>query len=328
MNRDFLGMSTARSHYSYSVYGLGVRSFTPLPDLVEADRPGDVNVRLGSVLGSDAFNALRDVKVFKRPGLKSSVSPDGIALQLDRVGTFLIRNGSEVLVEPEQDVLEEDLQPFLTGPVMAILLHQRGLMVLHASSILMNGSAVAFMGNKGYGKSTLAASFCTRGYDLVSDDLVPVSFENDNALTVPGFPKIKLYEDSIESVGSDPEHFPLIHRFVEKRSFRCAGKFSTEPVKLACIFVLATDDGFGIRELGKVPAFLELTRHTFLNHYLEALNAQTQHFFQCQRLLNAVPVFELKRPHRFDEMADVIAAVENQVAELSVKGKYEVEPSR
>src|SRR5436189_2531542 len=116
--------------YSYSAYGLGIRSFVPLSDLVESDLSDDVTVKEGRVIGSKAFKALRVAKVFERPGFKSSVSPEGIVIELDKVGAFFIRNGTDVLVEPQPGVPIEDLQPFLTGPILAILLHQRGLMVL------------------------------------------------------------------------------------------------------------------------------------------------------------------------------------------------------
>ena len=72
----------------------------------------------------------------------------------------------------------------------------------------------------------------------------------------------------------------------------------------------------GIQELAKVPAFLEVTKHTHLNRYLEGLNCQAQHFAQCQKLLDTVPVFELRRPHRFEDMDRVISMVEDHVANL------------
>ena len=90
--------------YSYLAYGLGIRSFAPLSDLVESNLPDDVTVKQGRVIGSKAFKALRVAKVFERPGFKSSVSPDGIVLELNKVGAFFIRNGTDVLVEPERGV--------------------------------------------------------------------------------------------------------------------------------------------------------------------------------------------------------------------------------
>ena len=56
------------------------------------------------------------------------------------------------------------LRNFLLGTVFATFLRLRGLFVLHASSVNINGSAVAFSGFKGYGKSTTAMAFYNEGY--------------------------------------------------------------------------------------------------------------------------------------------------------------------
>src|SRR6185369_1913510 len=116
--------------------------------------------------------------------------------------------------------------------VLSILFHQRGHLVLHASAVVIDNAAVVFLGAKGYGKSTLAAHLQVRGHQLISDDIVPVNFIEDRALTTPGYPRIKLFEDSIMAVGENPANLPLIHRFVEKRSFQCAENFSTKPILL------------------------------------------------------------------------------------------------
>jgi len=37
---------------------------------------------------------------------------------------------------------------------------------------VVNGNAVVFLGNKGYGKSTMAATLYARGHSFLADDLV------------------------------------------------------------------------------------------------------------------------------------------------------------
>jgi hypothetical protein len=297
------------SQFSYSIYGLGVKSFVRLPDLVESVVAEDVTINPYNGIDSSMLRSMADVRTFERPGLRSTVSAEGVVLELDKVGTFLIRNGSEVLVDPEPGVPDDDLQPFLTGPVMAILLHQRGLLVLHSSAVMIDGVAVCFLGNKGYGKSTIASQLFARGHKLISDDLAPLFFENDGPVMFPGFPKIKLYEDSIHAVGSDPFDFPLVHRFIEKRSFRCVDNFFADPIKLGCVFVLADSDETATRKLSRRQAFFEVTRNSFLCRYLEALNGQNQHFAQCQMVVKTTPFFALDRPLRFDAVDEVCEVV-------------------
>ncbi|NBC85561.1 MAG: hypothetical protein GVY25_05150, partial [Bacteroidetes bacterium] len=49
------------------------------------------------------------------------------------------------------DVAEGTLRAPLLGVVLGTLLHQRGLHTLHASAVVVDGGAVAFVGEKGAG---------------------------------------------------------------------------------------------------------------------------------------------------------------------------------
>ena len=79
--------------------------------------------------------------------------------------------------------MQKDIEILLFGPVWAALCHQRGLLPLHASAIVTRGGIAAFAGHRGAGKSTTAALLSLLGYELVTDDVLPVSF---NQNSVPG----------------------------------------------------------------------------------------------------------------------------------------------
>jgi len=260
---------------------------------------------------------MADGEVFEWPTGKIVATQGAMSVQWHRVGTFLIHGGSEVIIEPEPSVPPEDLQPFLTGPVLSVLLHQRGSLVLHASAVVIGNSAVAFLGAKGDGKSTLAAHLQVRGHRLIADDIVPVNLENNDPMVVAGFPRIKLYNDSIAAVGEEPSDFPVIHRYVEKRSFRYCDSVSSEPISLRGVYVLSESDEVGLEELGHAAAFIEITRHSFVNRYLKALKDESKHFQQCHELIKRIPVCRLNRPREFSVMNDVCKLLEDNVSERS-----------
>jgi hypothetical protein len=65
--------------------------------------------------------------------------------------------------------------PVLTaGTTSAFLLTLRGHTVLHASAVAIKGSALAFVGQSGRGKSTLATVLCLDGAQVVTDDVLSV----------------------------------------------------------------------------------------------------------------------------------------------------------
>jgi hypothetical protein len=307
-------MSHSVNKYSYWAYGINIESEVLLPDLMKTDAAPDVRIRHGNVANSMVFKSLHEnANVFDRPGCRIEAAPGAMCISWEKVGTFLVYGGTDVIIEREPQVPTEDLQPFLTGPILSVLLHQRGLFVLHASAVVIDGAAVGFLGAKGDGKSTLAAHLQVQGHRLIGDDIVPVDLQKSGAVIVSGFPRIKLYNDSIMAVGHEPSDFPFIHRFVEKRSFQYSDTLSTDPIPLHSLYILSEGDKVWLEELGPASKFMELTRHTYMNRYLKALDGESDHFEYCRKLIQELPVWKLNRPRDFKAMEEVCRLLENNV---------------
>lgn len=303
--------------YSYQAYGLSIQATLPLPELVAgkeasvADkRDADIVVRFGKVEGSlaEANDAYRHIHA----------TPEGIYLSWRGVGAFLVRDGREIIVDPAQGVEERVLRLFILGTTLAMLLHQRGeLVVLHASVVAISGQAVAFVGVKHAGKSTMAAALYAQGHDLVADDILAIDMSQDCPMALPGFPHLKIWPDSVASLGYVPETLPRLRPELEKRGHRVTGGFSREPVPLRCIHVLGLGLDPEIEPLRPQEALLELMPHwygaRFGTELLQAFDLST-HFLQCANLANKVPVCRLKRPPSLSALPDVIRLVEEHLA--------------
>ena len=113
-------------------------------------------------------------------------------------------------------VSEEVLRLSILGPAMALVLHQRGTFVLHASCVAIAGRAVAFLGQHAAGKSTIAALLHARGHELVSDDVAAVEFAGEEVWAIPSFPQTKLWSDAARALGMSPETMPQLHPEHEK----------------------------------------------------------------------------------------------------------------
>jgi hypothetical protein len=81
---------------------------------------------------------------------------------------------SEVQVRRDPSGRGELLPILLAGTLSAFLLTLRGETVLHASAVAIDEAALAFVGQSGRGKSTLAALLCVDGAQLVTDDVLTV----------------------------------------------------------------------------------------------------------------------------------------------------------
>jgi len=301
--------------FSYFSYGLNIDSSIRMPDLVPGGNGADITFRFGE-LSDEYLDSVIRTPVLETPGCRVRVSENAMSFDWPIIGKFLITEGCEVVVQPADGALQDDLMPFLTGPAMIALLHQRGYLVLHASCVLVNGIAVAFLGAKGFGKSTLAACMYARGHSLVSDDIVPVYFSNGKVYTLPGYPRIKLYPDSVVAAGSDPNGLPYIHRLIEKHSFSCPNEGAVGPVELGALYVLEKSDDVRIDDLDLSAMFIELITNTHAGHHLARLNSQERHFRQCQELVRTIPAFRMSRPHRFGEIDEVCQELERHISEV------------
>ena len=82
----------------------------------------------------------------------------------------------------------------LTGSVVAYLLSADGGLVLHSSAVEVGGEALAFVGQSGQGKTTMATLMCAAGYPLVADDLLPVEPRGARVMCIPGGSELRVRE--------------------------------------------------------------------------------------------------------------------------------------
>ncbi|HET6248018.1 MAG TPA: hypothetical protein VFE47_10005, partial [Tepidisphaeraceae bacterium] len=221
----------------YAAYGLLIRSALALPELVEAStlnsasapRPkGNADVLISISPPPDhaaADNASQD---------QTYATPDSAFIDYPGTAGYLITRGSEITITPTPNADDRLIRLYLLGPILALLLHQRQFLVLHSSAVSINGQTIAFVGEKGMGKSTMAAALHARGHALMADDLVAVDTRITPPLAYPGFPQLKLFPESAALLsGGDPTLLPKVHPALDKRARRTDGPFQADPLPLA-----------------------------------------------------------------------------------------------
>ncbi len=127
--------------------------------------------------------------------------------RLYRLADFVIDAGSrQVIFHRDPACDPEVVAILLAGTVTAYLLSAEGSLVLHASAVEVDGKALAFVGQSGQGKTTVATLLATEGYPLVTDDLLPVDSHDGEVTCVPGGIELRVREKSQELadwLGSD-----------------------------------------------------------------------------------------------------------------------------
>ena len=188
------------------------------------------------------------------------------------------------------------------------------MVVLHASVVAISDTAVAFVGEKGAGKSTLAGTLNMRGHNLIADDILAVNVGKRRVEAIPGFPHLKLWPDSVETLGFSPDSLPKIRPELDKRSFRLQTGFSPKPLPLKSIYVLENGTDTNIELLQPQKALLALMPHwygaRFGMDFLQNLGI-LNHFQQCTKLVNSSPIYQLVRPRNLNGLSEVARQVES-----------------
>ncbi|HEX3918956.1 MAG TPA: hypothetical protein VHW60_16585 [Caulobacteraceae bacterium] len=131
-----------------------------------------------------------------------AMRPGRFLLHVPGIARFLLRDGAAIDYEAETDAAPGDLAAFLIGAAFGILLHQRGLVTVQASSVRVDGKAALFLGPSGAGKSTLAAGLARRGRQFLGDDFCVISLDAGGAPRVqPDGGRLKLWAEAIDALG-------------------------------------------------------------------------------------------------------------------------------
>src|SRR5947209_7009046 len=116
----------------YRAYGLGITSELPLPELMPGDGAAEVFIRRGPI----------EAPINGDGGVALARADDG-CLRYAGVATFRITGGNQILFDPNPSADERAVRLLLTGAALAVLVHQRGFLVLHASGVAIDGRAAA-----------------------------------------------------------------------------------------------------------------------------------------------------------------------------------------
>ena len=305
--------------WRYIAYGLSIQSEIALPELgqpVAICATGcplpDIRIHRGRCPPRPDDSAGDD---------RTWISSDQACFHYPETGSFHMLAGREVIIDALETAADCELRLILLGPVLAVLLHQRGLLVLHASANRVQTArgpvAICFLGDKGAGKSTTAAAMHARGHGLVSDDLVAVDFAAGRPMVRPGFPHLKLWPEAAATTLDDANSaaaLPKLHRDFEKRSRSVAGQFPRDPMPLAAVYVLAYGERHSIDPASGQSSFMHLVHHSYLGQVLQATGTQKSHFQQVTRLLSAVPVRHLVRPRDLSGIQGMIETIQRDLA--------------
>lgn len=317
---------------AYRAFGLAIISDTEIPELQPLHDLRDsarnrVNLR---ILGP--YRAIEEPARWLNasahadgtPWLSTAKIDGGYLLRFPKLADFTIDSTGHDLtcVAPADGVGAVTLRHLAIDHVMPRVLNLLGIESLHATAIAATSGAVAFIGDAGTGKSTLAASFHLNGLETFCDDCLVLRDEGAGVgiVATPGYPGVRLWQDSFQALMSDAPPGPAVAQYTSKtRLLSDTAAVQAEPLPLARIYLLerplqrpSADATAGaspvIARVSAAEAFPVLVGASFpldLTDYAML----TRHFRFIVRVAASVPIRRLTIPNDFSALPAVRDAV-------------------
>ncbi|PGK39343.1 aldolase [Bacillus anthracis] len=292
----------------YKAFGLKIVSEIPLPELSQLNKKkamADIQIEITDL--SERWG-----KYDESQQKTIVVEDDVVMFHVPQTAIFSIQAGEKIIFSPMPGADENKIRLYILGTCMGAILMQRKILPLHGSVIAIDGKAYALIGDSGAGKSTLASAFLSKGYQLLSDDVVAVSLLNKNtAIVYPSYAQQKLWQESLNEFGMGiAQYSPLFERET-KYAVPVNSQFFPDPLPLAGVIELVRTQGedIEITRIEGLARLYKLYRHTFRGSLISKLGLMEWHFKTSTNIASGMEMFQVSRPtSRFTahELVEVI----------------------
>jgi hypothetical protein len=229
---------------------------------------------------------------------------------------FLISpDGGRIVGRQLSDVATEAFQTYLLGQVLSFALVKQGIEPLHATGVVIDGKAIAFLGDCGYGKSSLAAAFLKEGYQLLTDDVLVLKAEGTQLFAYPGSPRIKLFPEAADMLLKDRGRGIPMNPFTQKFILQLkSSQYADSRKPLKALYVLRSAHASHavkrsiVRRITGRRAILAILANTF-NARIRTPDRLARQFRHAAQVCATIPIKSLSRPFDLQRLPEAVEAV-------------------
>ena len=242
------------------------------------------------------------------------VAPDATVFRYSEVVDFFVLEDG-IAYQVHDAAYDFMVELHLLGNVLSYWLERAGSPVLHAAGVVVDEHVIGFLGDRGTGKTSLAATMIARGYPLATDDRLALTPARSGYLAQPGYPQMRMWpEQARHFLGHDrlervKRTMPKLRVPVGPTGF---GSFDGAGRPLAALYAPQRHDGDEVtfHNLAPGPAVFHLARNSCLVGIVEGTGMAIRRLAILGDLVTRVPVRVARYPnglHRLPEIVERIA---------------------
>jgi hypothetical protein len=239
-------------------------------------------------------------------------------MHFPHLADFYIRQDQIVcnLLDPDRHYMVEI---HLLGNVLSYWVERQGIPVLHASAVLVDNGAVAFLANSRGGKSLMATTFLQAGYALLTDDILPVERRQERLYGRPSYPRLRLWPREAEFVLNNHRDLQPVHpehpKYRVPVGFGEFGSFCNTAQPLTCLYLPERRDAaewgtdVQVSQVSPRDAVIALVKYSFTPRIVEAIGLQHERLDLFAEMARRIPVRRIIYPSGFDYLSTVRDAI-------------------
>lgn len=187
-------------------------------------------------------------------------------------------------------------QRLLFAQVIPLAATLQGLELFHASSVALDGRAVAFVGPSGTGKTSVAVNLVGRGASLVTDDVLTLEESGGVVMAHPGGGMISVAAPELDAL--PPADSARVGAVIgQSDKLHVAARLVDRPVPLAALYFLAREpDRRGDVVVEAAPSDPRRLLGSSFIAYVEGETQLLNHLFVCASIAASVPTFDVRVP--------------------------------
>ncbi len=304
--------------FNYKIYGLHISSSKEIDILpnIESDSV-DLSIYWTTDKNSTPFNALnwqrfltRGLENRKRLHVFTAQSKEDTYYNLNYftdtgILLFILNPGFDKLwIIHDDNEPVYNIESILVGPALGAIQRLKGIVCLHSSVINIDGNAVAFIGKKRAGKSTMAAAFVKNGYNVIADDLAVLTQKGNSFSVSPGYPKVRLRPQSLSAIHNNKlEDFQQVYPNRDSRYTDIGASFEEDILPLKAIYILNNTENIGKKPMfepvSAAQKLIQVMEHSFASYMLDK-NLKGDEFSFFASLTKKIPIRKINFEHNLD----------------------------